>query len=200
MASERERADVAEKRRIWSEKRQPRMRLEPTRLIFIDETAVATNLVRLRGRSVRGERLPAQAPFGHWKTQTFIAGLRCDRLTAPWIVDGAMDRTAFNLYIETQLAPTLDRGDVVVLDNLSVHNSARAAEALRACGAWFLFLPQYSPDLNPIEMAFSKLKAHLCGAAARTFEALWAALGDICALFDPDECWNFFKAAGYAPD
>jgi transposase len=200
MASERERADVAEKRHIWTEKRQPRMRLEPTRLVFIDETAVATNLVRLRGRSVRGERLPAQAPFGHWKTQTFIAGLRCDRLTAPWIVDGAMDRTAFNLYIETQLAPTLERGDVVVLDNLSVHKSARAAEALRACGAWFLFLPQYSPDLNPIEMAFSKLKAHLRGAAARTFEALWAALGDICAIFDPDECWNFFKAAGYASD
>jgi len=200
MAAERERADVAERRRIWTEKRQPRMRLEPTRLVFIDETAVATNLVRLRGRSVRGERLPAQAPFGHWKTQTFIAGLRCDRLTAPWIVDGPMDRTAFNLYIETQLAPTLDRGDVVVLDNLSVHNSAHAAEVLKARGAWFLFLPQYSPDLNPIEMAFSKLKAHLRGAAARTFEALWAALGDICGLFDPDECWNFFKAAGYASD
>jgi transposase len=198
MAAERERADVAEKRRIWAEKRQPRMRLEPSRLVFIDETAVATNLVRLRGRSVRGERLPARAPFGHWKTQTFIAGLRCNRLTAPWIVDGAMDRTAFNLYIETQLAPTLERGDVVVLDNLSVHKSARAEEALRARGAWFLFLPQYSPDLNPIEMAFSKLKAHLRSAAARTFEALWAALGDICALFDSDECWNFFKAAGYA--
>ena len=198
MAAERERADVAERRRIWTEKRQPRMRLEPTRLVFIDETAVATNLVRLRGRSVRGERLPAPAPFGHWTTQTFIAGLRCDRLTAPWIVDGAMDRTAFNLYIETQLAPTLDRGDVVVLDNLSVHKSARAAETLKTRGAWFLFLPQYSPDLNPIEMAFSKLKAHLRGAAARTFEALWAALGDICALFDPDECWNFFKAAGNA--
>jgi transposase len=200
MAAERERADVAEKRRIWTDKRQPRMRLEPSRLVFIDETAVATNLVRLRGRSVRGERLPAQAPFGHWKTQTFIAGLRCDRLTAPWIVDGPMDRIAFNLYIETQLAPTLDRGDVVVLDNLSVHKSARADEVLRTCGAWFLFLPQYSPDLNPIEMAFSKLKAHLRGAAARTFEALWAALGDICALFDPHECWNFFKAAGYASD
>ena len=200
MAAARERADVAERRRIWTEKRQPRMRLEPKRLVFIDETAVATNLVRLRGRSVRGERLPAQAPFGHWNTQTFIAGLRCDRLTAPWIVDGAMDRTAFNLYIETQLAPTLARGDVVILDNLSVHNSAHAAEALKARGAWFLFLPQYSPDLNPIEMAFSKLKAHLRAAAARTFEALWAALGDICALFDPEECWNFFKAAGYAPD
>src|SRR5262245_38489790 len=127
MAAERERADVAE-RRIWTEKRQPRMRLEPTRLVFIDETAVATNLVRLRGRSVRGERLPAQAPFGHWTTQTFIAGLRCDRLTAPWIVDGPMDRTAFNLYIETQLAPTLDRGEVGVPGTLAMHNTAPHAE------------------------------------------------------------------------
>ena len=116
----------------------------------------------------------------------------------PWVVDGAMDRTAFNAYVETQLAPTLQRGDVVIADNLSIHKSARAAKALKARGAWFLFLPQYSPDLNPIETAFAKLKAHLRGAATRTFEALWAALGDICALFSPDECWNFFKAAGYA--
>jgi transposase len=200
MAAERERPDVAEKRRVWTEERQPCMRLEPSRLVFIDETAVATNLVRLRGRSLRGERLPGQAPFGQWDTQTFIAGLRCHGLTAPWIVEGAMDRPAFNLYIETQLAPTLERGDVVILDNLAVHKSACAAEALRARGAWFLFLPQYSPDLNPIEMAFSKLKAHLRAAAAHTFEALWTALGDICALFEPHECWNFFKAAGYASD
>lgn len=200
MAQERERADVAERRRVWIERRQPRMRLDPARLVFIDETAVATNFTRLRGRSPLGERLPAQAPFGRWQTQTFIAGLRCNRLTAPWVVDGAMDRVAFNLYIETQLAPTLERGDVVILDNLSVHKSAGAAAALRARGAWFLFLPQYSPDLNPIEMAFSKLKALLRGAAARTFEALWTALGDICAMLDPEECWNFFKAAGYASD
>jgi transposase len=200
MAAERARPDVAERRRIWIDKRQPRMRLQPGRLVFIDETAVATNLVRLRGRSLRGDRLRAEAPFGRWRTQTFISGLRCDRLVAPWVVDGAMDRVAFNLYIETQLAPTLERGDVVILDNLCVHKSARAAEALRQRGAWFLFLPQYSPDLNPIEMAFSKLKARLRGAAARTFDALWSALGDICALFEPHECWNFFKAAGYASD
>ena len=155
-------------------------------------------MTRLRGRSRRGERLRAAAPFGRWGTQTFIAGLRCDGLTAPWVVDGAMDRTAFNAYVETQLAPTLQRGDVVIADNLSIHKSACAAKALKARGAWFLFLPQYSPDLNPIENAFAKLKAHLRGAATRTFEALWAALGDICALFSPDECWNFFKAAGYA--
>jgi len=174
------------------------MRLEPGRLVFIDETAVATNLTRLRGRSVRGERLAGEAPFGRWKTQTFIAGLRCHCLTAPWVIDGPINYGSFNVYIETQLAPTLERGDVVILDNLSVHKSARAAEALKARGAWFLFLPQYSPDLNPIEMAFSKLKAHLRAAGARTFEALWTALGDICALFDPTQCWNFFKAANYA--
>src|SRR3954468_18942543 len=190
MATERERADVRERRREWIEKRQPRMRLQPARLVFIDETAVNTKMTRVRGRSRRGERLRAAAPFGRWGTQTFIAGLRCDGLTAPWVVDGAMDRTAFNAYVETQLAPTLQRGDVVIADNLSIHKSARAAKALKARGAWFLFLPQYSPDLNPIENAFAKLKAHLRGAATRTFEALWAALGDICALFSPDECWN----------
>lgn len=176
------------------------MRAEPARLVFIDETAVTTKLTRLRGRSLEGERLSAEAPFGHWGTQTFIAGLRCSGLVAPWIVDGAMDRAAFNQWVETQLAPTLSPGDVVILDNLSVHKSAAAEAALKARGAWLLFLPQYSPDLNPIEMAYSKLKAHLRKAAARTFEALWSALGDICDLFEPEECWNFFKAAGYASD
>lgn len=200
MASERDRADVRIRRREWIEKRQPRMRLQPARLVFIDETAVTTKLTRLRGRSQRGERLVADAPFGRWGTQTFIAGLRCDGLTAPWIINGAMDRAAFNTYVRTQLAPTLSPGDVVILDNLSVHYSPAAAAALKAQGAWFLYLPQYSPDLNPIEMAFSKLKAHLRAAATRTFDALWAAVGDICGLFSADECWNFFSAAGYASD
>jgi transposase len=200
MAAERERADVREDRRTWIERRQPRMRLEPHRLVFIDETAVTTKMVRLRGRSRRGTRLPATAPFGHWRTQTFIAGLRCHGLTAPWIVDGAMDRAAFDTWIETELAPTLERGDVVVLDNLAVHKSAKAAGLLKTKGAWFLFLPPYSPDLNPIEMAFSKLKAHLRAAAARTFDALWRAIGTICDLFSPRECWNYLVAAGYASD
>ena len=139
------------------------------------------------------------APFGHWRTQTFIAGLRCFGLTAPWIIDHAMNRAAFDAYIETQLVPTLDRGDVVILDNLAVHNSARAAEILTDVGAWFRFLPPYSPDLNPIEMAFSKIKAHL-RAAARTFSALSDALGSICDLFSRNECYNYFRAAGYAYD
>lgn len=198
MASERERADVRERRREWIERRQPRMQLQPARLVFIDETAVTTKMTRLRGRSLCGERLLADAPFGRWGTQTFIAGLRCSGLTAPWIINGAMDRAAFETYVETQLAPTLEPGEVVILDNLSVHKSPRAAQLLKDRGAWFLFLPQYSPDLNPIEMAFSKLKAHLRAASARTFDALWTALGNICALFDPEECWNFFTAAGYA--
>ncbi len=188
------------RRRVWINQRQPRMRLEPARLVFIDETAVTTKMTRLRGRSRCGTRLRASAPFGRWGTQTFIAGLRCDGLTAPWVIPGAMDRDAFDTYIATQLAPTLERGDVVILDNLSVHKSATAAATLKERGAWFLFLPQYSPDLNPIEMAFSKLKAHLRAAAERTFETLWRSLGDICGLFEHEECWNYFKTAGYASD
>lgn len=199
MASECARADVAERRRAWIEKRQPRMRRQPGRLVFIDETSLNTKMTRLRGRARRGRRLKASAPYGKWGTQTLIAGLRHEGLSAPWVIQGAMNRTAFNIYVETQLAPTLAPGDVVILDNLSVHKSARAEAAIRARGAWMLFLPQYSPDLNPIEMAFSKLKAHLRKAAARTFDALFAALHDICGLFDPDECRNYFKAAGYAP-
>ena len=157
-------------------------------------------MCRLRGRALRGERLKAQAPFGKWSTQTFIAGLRCDGLIAPFLVEGAMDREAFDVYIETQLAPLVRKGDVIIADNLNVHKSPTAAAALAACGAWFLFLPKYSPDLNPIEMAFSKLKAHLRKAAARTIDALWRAVGDICSLFTPEECWNFFKEHGYVAD
>ena len=200
MASECGRADVAEQRRLWTLRRQPQMRLEPHRLVFIDETAINTKMVRLRGRSPCGERLRASAPFGHWGTQSFIAGLRCHGLTAPWIVDKAMDRVTFDLYIETQLAPTLSKGDIVILDNLAVHKSAQAARFLADRGAWFLFLPPYSPDLNPIEMAFAKLKAHLRAAQARTFDALWKAVGNICELFSTVECRNLFKHAGYAYD
>lgn len=200
MASECARADVAERRREWIAERQPQMRREPHRLVFIDETSVNTKMTRLRGRAKQGKRLKASAPFGKWGTQTFIAGLRHDGLTAPWVIPGAMDRHAFNIYIETQLAPTLQPGDIVILDNLSVHKSAKAEAIIRARGAWMLFLPQYSPDLNPIEMAFSKLKAHLRKAATRTFDALIEALADICRLFQPRECQNFFKAAGYGSD
>ena len=176
------------------------MRRRPERLVFLDETSVKTNMTPLRGRSPRGERLIADAPFGKWHTQTFIAGLRCGELVAPWIIDGAMDGSAFDAYVRTQLAPTLRPGDVVILDNLNVHKSPRAAQALTERGAWFLFLPKYSPDLNPIEMAFAKLKALLRKAKARTYDALWRAVGDICALFDPHECWNYLKETGRVAD
>ena len=176
------------------------MRRMPHRLVFIDETSTNTKLTRLRGRALKGERLPGAVPFGHWQSQTFIAALRCHGLTAPWVLDGALDRATFDIYIETQLAPTLRAGDVVMLDNLKVHASAKAADALRARGAWFLVLPAYSPDLNPIEMAFSKLKAHLRAAGARTYDALWRAVGDICSLFEPRDCRNFLCHAGYASD
>jgi hypothetical protein len=125
-------------------KRQPIMRTMPHRLAFIDETSTTTKLTRLRGRAMKGERLPGAAPFGHWQSQTFIAALRCHGLTAPWLLEGAMDRAAFDIYIETQLAPTLQAGDVVILDNLKVHSSAKAAAVLKERGAWFLFLPAYS--------------------------------------------------------
>jgi len=175
------------------------MRYHASRLVFIDETSTNTKMTRLRGRCLRGRRLKAKAPFGHWKTQTFVAGLRCHGLIAPFVVDRPMNRRIFETYVETQLAPTLSKGDVVILDNLAAHKSPAAEKAIRAKGAWMLFLPPYSPDLNPIEMAFSKLKAHLRARAVRTIDELWKAIGDICDLFDPKECRNFFKAAGYEP-
>lgn len=176
------------------------MREQAHRLVFIDETATTTKMTRLRGRALQGQRLKARAPFGHWKTQTFIAGLRCDGLTAPWIIDRPMTKEIFEVYIETQLAPTLDTGDVVILDNLPSHKSDKAKAILKGRGAWFLFLPPYSPDLNPIEMAFSKLKAHLRRMGARTIDDLWRAVGSICDLYSPQECRNYFAAAGYGFD
>jgi transposase len=173
------------------------MRQEPHRLVFLDETGATTKMTRLRGRCPKGQRLYAKAPFGHWLTQTFIAGLRCYGLTAPWVVDGPMTRRIFETYVETQLAPTLSKGDVVILDNLPAHKSAAAEKTVRARGAWFLFLPAYSPDLNPIEMAFSKIKAHLRARAERTPDALWRAIGDICGLIESQESRNYFTAAGY---
>lgn len=175
------------------------MRGEPHRLVFVDETSVKTNMTRLRGRAPRGQRLRAAAPFGRWRTQTFVAGLTSDALIAPWVIEGAMDRPAFTTWVETQLAPELAPGTVVILDNLSTHMVAAAAEALRRVGCWFLFLPAYSPDLNPIELAFAKLKAHLRRIGARSFDHLVEALGSICAMFSADECWNYLRHAGYAP-
>lgn len=199
-AVEQRRPDVARARRLWITRRQPFMRTALQRLVFIDETSLNTKLIKTTGWAPRGERLVDHAPFGHWHTQTFIAGLRHDRLTAPWVIQGAINRERFDLYIETQLAPTLKSGDVVILDNLSSHKSATAAEMLEAVGAWFLFLPPYSPDLNPIEMAFAKLKALIRKAAARSYDDVWKAAGAICDLYTSQECENYFNAAGYEPD
>lgn len=175
----------------------PIMRQQPERVVFIDETSVKTNLTRLRGRAPRGERLEMNAPFGHWGTQTFIAGLTLDTLIAPWIIKGAMDGLAFAAYVREVLVPELTPGTAVVLDNLATHRNSEAVKAIRQAGCWFLYLPPYSPDLNPIEQAFSKLKSHLRKIGARTFTDLFNALGDICRMFTQDECWNYFQAAGY---
>jgi transposase len=173
------------------------MRLEPQRLVFLDETGTTTKMTRLRGRCLKGKRLRSKAPFGHWKTQTFVAGLRCGALTAPFVIDAPMNRRIFETYVETQLVPTLEKGDIVIMDNLPAHKSPIADKAILDRGAQVLFLPPYSPDLNPIEMAFSKLKAHLRARAVRTIDELWKAIGQICDLFQPEECKNYFTAAGY---
>ena len=198
VAAERAKPRVERLRRLWIKYRQPKMALTPERLVFIDETSVKTNLTRLRGRSLKGTRVQGTAPFGGWNTQTFIAGLSSTGLIAPWLLSGAMDGTAFTTYIAEVLAPELKPGTVVVLDNFSTHKVKPAQEAIEAAGCWFLFLPPYSPDLNPIEMAFAKLKNHLRSAGARTFDAVFKAVADACELYTHDECLNYFKHAGYA--
>lgn len=175
----------------------PAMRRRPERLVFIDETSVKTNLTRLRGRALRGQRLRMDAPFGRWGTQTFIAGLTSQGLMAPWVIKGAMDGSAFAAYVRDVLAPELKPGTVVILDNLATHRNVEAARAIRAAGCWFLYLPPYSPDLNPIEQAFAKLKAQLRKIGARSFTDLFCALGEICNMFTSEECWNYLHAAGY---
>lgn len=165
--------------------------------MFIDETGAKTNMARLRGRSPRGARLEAAVPWGHWKTTTFVAGLRVDGLSAPMVLDGAMDGAAFKAYVDHVLAPSLAPGDIVVMDNLSSHKVAGVRQAIKAAGAYLLYLPAYSPDLNPIEQAFAKLKALLRKIAARTVEELWQAIADCLDQFTPQECRNYFLNAGY---
>jgi transposase len=197
LASEILRPDVAERRRVWVETRQPDMANMLERLVFIDETSLKTNLVKTTGWAPIGKRLIDHAPFGHWHTQTFIAGLGCDGLIAPWVLDGAMNRESFETYIAQVLAPAIRPGQIVIADNLSSHKSSRALDLLRDQGKDLIFLPPYSPDLNPIEMAFSKLKTLIRKAAARTYSALWNQVGAVCDLFQPQECRNYFRAAGY---
>ena len=171
--------------------------MNAARLVFIDETWATTSMARRYGRAPRGERLIASVPHGHWKTSTFVAGLRYDAITAPLVIDGAMNGTIFLAYVEQFLAPTLAPGDIVIMDNLPSHKVAGVREAIEACGAGLIYLPPYSPDLNPIEQAFAKLKALLRKAAARTVEALWTTVGESLAEFSSTECANYLADAAY---
>jgi transposase len=174
--------------------------LDPARLVFIDETGASTKMARLRGRCPRGERLRSGLPHGHWKTTTFVAGLRLGGFTAPMVLDGPMTGPWFLAYTEQILVPTLRPGDVVILDNLPAHKGQQVRAAIEGQGASLLFLPPYSPDFNPIENAFAKLKALLRKAAERTIDGLWTTIGRLLDLFTPQECANYFAAAGYEPD
>jgi transposase len=194
-AAEQERPDVAEARAAWQ---AGQLALDPARLVFIDETGTSTNMARLRGRAKRGRRVVGHVPWGHWKTMTFVAGLRCNAMTAPFVIDCAMNRDIFLTYLRECLAPTLGPGDIVVMDNLSSHKSEAVRQVIEAAGAELRYLPPYSPDLNPIEQAFAKLKAHLRKAQERTLDTLWPRIGTILDLFRPAECANFFANSGYA--
>jgi transposase len=194
-ASERDRPDVKAKREAW-----PQLVgwLDPARLVFVDETWAATNMARRYGRSPKGEPLVCDVPHGHWKTTTFVAALRRDGLAAPVVVDGAMTGDLFVAYVEQQLVPTLKPGDVVVMDNLSSHKRAGVRAAIEAAGCRLEFLPPYSPDLNPIERAFAKLKAMLRKAGKRTVDALWRFLGEALDAYSAQECANYFRHCGYS--
>jgi transposase len=154
-------------------------------------------MARLRGRAPRGQRLRVPIPHGHWKTTTFVAGLRQDGIVAPFVLDGPINRDAFEAYVAQVLVPELQPGDTVIMDNLSSHKGPRVRELIEAAGARLLYLPPYSPDFNPIENAFAKLKALLRKAAERTLEGLWTAIGRLVDVFTPNECTNYFAAAGY---
>lgn len=171
--------------------------LDTSKLVFIDETGANTQMTRTRGRSPRGERCHAGVPNGHWKTTPFIAGLRVNAVTAPMVLEGPMDKEAFLVYVREFLCPTLNPGDIVIADNLGSHKNDEVCKAIETKGATILYLPPYSPDLNPIENLFSKLKALLKKAACRTIEALWNEIGKLLDAFSPQECANYFKAAGY---
>ena len=185
---------MAAERRRW---RVWQRYMDPARFVFLDETGAATNMVRRTGWSLRGERLADNAPHGHWKTTTFVAGLRTSGIVAPCVLDGPMTGEVFRAYAEQMLAPTLAPGDVVVMDNLPAHKVAGIKQALQAAGASLLYLPPYSPDLNPIEQAFAKLKALLRKAACRTRDALWNAIGALLDAFSPAECRNYVANCGY---
>jgi transposase len=194
-AAEQERPDVAAARAAWKAE-QPL--LDPARLVFIDETGTSTNMARLRGRAKRGQRVLGWVPWGHWKILTFVAGLRQDGITAPFVIDRPMTSAIFVEYLRQCLVPTLTPGDIVVMDNLPAHKNPAVQQIIEAAGAELRYLPPYSPDLNPIEQAFAKLKAHLRKAQERSIDTLWPRIGKLLDLFKPNECRNFFANSGYA--
>jgi transposase len=193
-AAERDRPDVAAAR---AELKAEQPRLDPRRLVFIDETAVTTKMIRQYGRCPRGQRLISSVPHGHWKTLTYVAALRSDGLTASFVLDGAMNGAYFLAYVEQVLVPTLRKGDIVFADNLPAHKVSGVREAIEAAGATLRLLPAYSPDLNPIEQVFSKLKAALRKGAARTVTRLLKLIGRLAKTLSPQECANYFAHAGY---
>lgn len=195
MAREQDRPDVSRRRAQW---RKYQSRIDPARLVFIDETWAKTNMTRTHGWATRGKRLVDKTPHGHWNTTTFLAALRHDRIDAPCLFDGPINGELFRAYVEQVLLPTLGPGDVVVLDNLGSHKSKVVRNAIRAIGAKLIFLPKYSPDLNPIEQVFAKLKTMLRKAAAPTVEAISDAIAQILGSFSSQECANYLKDAGYA--
>lgn len=188
------RGDVALARWLWQ---RGQSQLDPKRLVFIDEMGAATNMACRYGWARRGQKYIARAPHGRWKTSTFVAGLRHDRIVAPMVIDCPMNTEIFTAYVRQFLVPTLAPGDIVVMDNLSSHKGEAVARAIREAGAELLFLPPYSPDLNPIEQVFSKLKRNLRRAAKRSVETLWNEIGNQLDSFAPDECRNYLKGAGY---
>ena len=189
-ASEQSRPDVAEQRETSFD---GQLDLDPERLIFIDETWASTNMARRHGRAPRGQRLRVGVPYGHWKTTTFIGALTLRGFIAPFVIDGAVDRLAFETYVEKVLVPELRQGDVVIMDNLPGHKGPKVRQLIEAAGASLLYLPPYSPDFNPIENAFAKLKALLRKAAERTVEGLWSAIGQLIDLITPQEIQNLFS-------
>jgi len=185
---------VAAARANWKEA-QPS--LDPAHLVFLDETGTATNMARPRGRCLQGARLIGRVPHGHWKTTTFVCGLRLDGIIAPFVIDHAMNGDIFKSYVEQCLVPSLGPGDIVIMDNLPAHKVSGVRAAIERTGASLLYLPPYSPDLNPIEMAFAKLKALLRAAPPRSIPTLWDRIGELLDTFSPVECVNYFRHAGY---
>jgi transposase len=189
------RPKIARRREQW---KKYQGRLDPRRLVFIDETWAKTNMTPIRGWAPRGQKLIARAPFGHWRTLTFLAALRHDRIDAPCVLDGPINGLSFTAWVEQFLVPTLKPGDVVIMDNLGSHKGQPVRKAIRSAGARLLFLPPYSPDLNPIEQVFAKLKLLLRKAAERSAEATWRRIGTLLDAFPPHECANYLRNSGYA--